>query len=282
MEKYTKKTKEKTSTPIGVYPGIKLKGKERYAKLYHYTSLNSFIRIWHSKKLLFASTSNVNDILEQDRSSSGMNLVWMYGFNDMLSKYRQISFTMSFDTYLKGCMSTMMWGHYGDKGLGVCIELDYTKLKKEKGVYSSIVKYIKYVPNSIKIQDSVTDLLSLRKFVVSQHKNTFFTKHSDWRCENEYRFISDEVDSLDISNAITAIYLTSCTSLECQIVESIVKDSVPVRFFYFNFSKNHKIQMDSDTKLLREDRARCSLGSEDMCNKAKAHYLKLLENEIKI
>ena len=51
-------------------------------------------------------------------------------------RYKQISLTMDFDSYTQGCMSQMMWGQYGDKGKGVCIEFDYSKLMKhiKKGV----------------------------------------------------------------------------------------------------------------------------------------------------
>ncbi len=35
---------------------------------------------------------------------------------------------MDFDTSIKGYASPLIWGVYGDKNKGVCIELDYEKL----------------------------------------------------------------------------------------------------------------------------------------------------------
>lgn len=46
--------------------------------------------------------------------------------------YKQLSFTMDFDAKLKGCMSPMMWGYYGGKCSGICIEFDFDKLKFPK------------------------------------------------------------------------------------------------------------------------------------------------------
>ena len=40
-----------------VKPGQPLKGANRYKKLYHFTSFNSFVKIWLSKKLLLVCVS---------------------------------------------------------------------------------------------------------------------------------------------------------------------------------------------------------------------------------
>ena len=49
---------------FGIFPGEPLKGKERYKKLYHYTSFDSFVKIWLNKNLRFSSSEKVNSILE--------------------------------------------------------------------------------------------------------------------------------------------------------------------------------------------------------------------------
>ena len=51
--------------------------------------------------------------------------------------------------------------------------------------------------------------------------------------KNEYRVLDDESDYLDIKDAITAVYLTSCYSQECLLVEKLVGDKVPVMYFGF-------------------------------------------------
>lgn len=52
----------------------------------------------------------------------------MQKFRELRLKYKQISLTMDYDSYLWGCMSTQMWAYYADKSQGVCIGLDYDKL----------------------------------------------------------------------------------------------------------------------------------------------------------
>ena len=104
-------------------------------KLYHYTSLESFWKIWVTKELLFAS-SNVpsnNDYFERNKSlyfdsNEGYKYISEVLMNSSkkrtpnpLNLYRQISFTMdySIDKYgfeTLGCLSPMMWGQYADRG----------------------------------------------------------------------------------------------------------------------------------------------------------------------
>lgn len=47
---------------VSTYPGKPLAGMEKYKKLYHFTSFDTFVRIWLSKKLKFGSMLEVNDI----------------------------------------------------------------------------------------------------------------------------------------------------------------------------------------------------------------------------
>ena len=46
----------------GEFPGKRLKGAKRYEKLYHYTSFESFVKIWLNKTLRFSPVTGVNDI----------------------------------------------------------------------------------------------------------------------------------------------------------------------------------------------------------------------------
>ena len=54
--------------------GEKLTGKNRYKKLYHYTSFDSFVRIWCTKSLKFGEVMGVNDIQEKDRPVTITNM----------------------------------------------------------------------------------------------------------------------------------------------------------------------------------------------------------------
>ncbi|MCQ2239525.1 MAG: HTH domain-containing protein [Bacteroidaceae bacterium] len=53
--------------------------------------------------------------------SSEIDIIRCY--ESKVSEYGQISLAMDYDTSIKGCMSDMMWGHYGENGKGVCIEI---------------------------------------------------------------------------------------------------------------------------------------------------------------
>lgn len=55
---------------------------------------------------------------------------------------------MDYDSYTQGCMSPMMWGLYGDKGKGVCIEFDYIKLMKhlKRGMLHDAICYTPQLP----------------------------------------------------------------------------------------------------------------------------------------
>lgn len=122
-----------------LYPGRELSLDERKRRLYHYTSFNSFVRIWLTQKLKFGLVTDMNDTFENSPSVQCYTLDEMRLLDKYLKekkRYKQISLTMDFDSYTQGCMSQMMWGQYGDKGKGVCIEFDYSKLMKhiKKGV----------------------------------------------------------------------------------------------------------------------------------------------------
>lgn len=62
------KTKTTIYNAMGIFPGKKLKGKEKYQHLYHYTSFDTFVRIWCTQQLKLGSISGVNDIQEKDQT----------------------------------------------------------------------------------------------------------------------------------------------------------------------------------------------------------------------
>ena len=242
----------------GIFPGKPLKGKERYKKLYHYTSFDSFVKIWLNKNLRFSSSENVNDILEAKKEYSApaiAQMPLMIALQEAKASYKQISLTMDFDSYLWGCMSSMMWGYYADKRKGVCIELDYDKLGFSPNMIHRPIIYKKYVSKNIPLYTSVVSIKTLNKFLKKHHKEIFFTKDSGWKGENEYRIISNQDDYLDISNAITAVYLTEYDSQECLLVEKLVNGEVPIKCVKYNSSgkNNIAIPVIVDTKSKREE-----------------------------
>lgn len=54
-----------TWTCNGKFPGSPLTDIEKRKNLYHFTSFETFVKLWLSKELLFADVRNVNDIIKQ-------------------------------------------------------------------------------------------------------------------------------------------------------------------------------------------------------------------------
>lgn len=244
-----------TYTINGRFPGHKLKGVDRYKKLYHYTSFDTFVKIWLSKQLKYSPVTNVNDIQEAESFASVPHpnqMAVIYAYHDIRKQYKQISFTMDFDSYLKGCMSPMMWGLYADKRKGVCIEIDYDKLNLPSHCYASPVTYKTVLNKSQFIDSGIFTIKQIHKFIKKHKADIFFTKQICWKGENEYRIVSAHDDYLNIKDAITAVYLTSCNSIECILTEQLVGDSVPVRFLhYIGASNNRALPIISDTRSCR-------------------------------
>lgn len=214
-------------------PPHNLKGDERYKRLYHFTSFDTFVKIWQSKRLLFSPVTNVNDIKEAVwgvASNNPQQWPLYYAYNDIRNAYKQISLTMDKNSVVKGWMSPLMWGVYGDKRKGVCIELDYSELGFKDTMFKDIVTYEENISPTIELDSQIATIEEVCSFIIKNRKRIFFTKQSDWSNEREYRIVSREDDYLDISQSITAVYLTSYESAECVMVEKLAGGQVPVRY----------------------------------------------------
>jgi len=260
-----------TYTSNGQFPGEKLKGEEQYKKLYHYTSFNTFVKIWCTKKLKFGTLMEVNDILEMNGgilAESPQQIPLIFAYKDIRTSYKQISFTMDYDSYIKGCMSPLMWGIYGDKRKGVCIEFDYKKLNIPDDCFKDIVNYCPAVNSSVSIPSNIKTIKNIKEFIKEKSKEMFFTKQESWQGENEFRLISDKNDYLDISSAISAVYLTSCDSIECLCVEELVKDECEVKFLDYIHNPNGKesIPIASNCREIRESNEKAKTSSSNALN----------------
>ena len=235
-------------------PGSPLVGKEKYVKLYHTTSLNSFLLIWAKKRLKFAALTGVNDMKEFTLSIGSENpqlLPVQFAMQDVRKSYRQISFTMDFDTSIKGYASPLIWGVYGDKNNGVCIELDYKKLKLPKNCMCDMVEYVSTTNHRILLPKDVVSVNTLKRFINERQKELFFTKDKCWEHENEYRIISDTDDYLDISDAITAVYVANIDGLSYEIVEELLQNS-KIKFGYVHVDNKTGVLFSSDARQYRD------------------------------
>lgn len=218
--------------------------------LYHYTSIESFRKIWESKSLLFSMSENTNDfferfktfVLTQDTFKCEGKKLDRSRFDHFdekirakLSKYRQVSFSYDYEDGLKGYASPMMWGQYAwhkkgeDWQNGVCIAIDSDKIKAPLFAQHDKVRYdFTFEPPKVEnIDYTKEDAAAL--FVERNMKTYFFTKHKHWEHENEYRYICKQEGVLDISEAIIGVYTLFDNNTPLDEIEDIVKESSLIR-----------------------------------------------------
>ena len=196
-------------------------------KLYHYTSFNTFIKIWHTKSLLFQPFYNVNDRLEHSKfvripDFSSQSADKLRELDEQLVQYRQISLVVDYNKRIKGFMSSMMWGHYGDRGNGVCIELESDKLNLSlSSIKKNIVRYCDDIKAPMLQKED-----DIANFIDAHNNYLFFQKTKEWSGENENRLISNIQQKLDISKAITAVYMDEHYRPETQTVLKLVGEDI--------------------------------------------------------
>ena len=162
-------------------------------KLYHFTNFESALKIIESKTLLFNLLKRMNDINElyrplvfqsgllSDESEKMMTFV--------IYSHQQISLTRD-HRGKKGFDIPAMWGHYADKGRGVCLIFDKNKLLKtlprghKKG-------YVKYIPADNFDSTVIINENSIynNQFSAVEYKEYFFKKTNDWNYEQEFRVL---------------------------------------------------------------------------------------------
>ena len=255
-------------TQSGEFPGHQLHGKQRYANLYHYTTFEAFVKIWLSKTLKFSPVKNVNDVYEAIRRAQVSVAAGpvLAAYADIRSQYKQISLNMDYNSFIKGCMSPAMWGYYGDRNKGVCIELDYAHLKFPKTALKGMVSYRRQLKECVSIPSEVSTQKDIEAFIRKNNREEFFVKHWAWKGENEYRVVSKDDDVLSIEGAITAIYLTSYKSNECICVEKLVGNQVPVKFLDYDSVDGWIIPKMSATREMRERMESASKNPKNIIN----------------
>ena len=67
-------------------------------------------------------------------------------------------------------------------------------------------------------------------FVIKNRKQLFFQKHPHWKLENEYRYLSKNCDYLDVSDAITSVYVLNGDEVTLESVKRIIIDTHKMSF----------------------------------------------------
>jgi len=184
--------------------------------LFHFTRLDSAVRILSTGLLRFGKLEDMNDIAESsltvysDYLSEG-------DVEQELKKYKLLSFTL--DTIeCRGYEIDPLWGHYAESGNGVCIVFDKEKLEQRlkstfhscrecsKIIYEPGITSAAIMQKSDAKKKSVKDLWIKRNMI-------FFTKSIDWQYEQEYRFLvksrKDGEDNLSIDGCVKAVIICS-------------------------------------------------------------------------
>ena len=210
-------------------------------KLYHYTSFNSAIKIILSNKLKFGRLGDMNDVNEAYKhiSYECWSDIDTKDVQLELSRYRQISLTMDSSNY-QGFDISAMWGHYAEKGKGVCLVFDKRKLLKHLStdMYSSKVNYKRKFKGYVHINSE-----NIEKSLERKRKCFFFTKSSDWKYEQEYRIIT-KVD--DCSDDIFWDFKDSLIAVILQYADS--EEGVYDKYVDSIFSSQHFRILDKITE----------------------------------
>lgn len=203
-------------------------------KLYHYTNLDSALRIIESNTILFNHLSNMNDINELYRPLFYDNVTEEIETlaKAEMAKYQQISLTRDFCRM--GFDIPAMWGHYGDNGKGVCFIFDKKKLIDSipKTVYHDKVEYVSQNHSfSVYFETKEEKIVPFKNEDI---KDFFFKKTCDWSYEQEYRLLIHTDDKcrckLPLNDAIIALVMRNARE----------------------YSENNNGEMSLDYKLLRK------------------------------
>lgn len=187
----------------------------RIEKLYHYTNFNSFMKIMESHSLKFGKLPQMNDINERQKE---IFTIYQEGngehsffeeIEDALAKVRQISLTE--DGPLPGFDIPAMWGHYADRGNGVCIVFDKQRLEGQIKKESFSSGSVKYIDQANPIAYNKDKYASVNNYFRKEQDTLFFTKTIDWSYEQEFRIINfadSHIDSfINISDCVVAVIL---------------------------------------------------------------------------
>lgn len=237
-------------------------------RLYHYTSFDNAMAIIATGKLRFSQLCNLNDINEAyrpeyigiDKTASisdfdkGFSTLDKGVITKAIQKFQQISLSMdSDDNY--GFAISPMWGHYAQKGTGICIVFDKNKLiRKLNPDDYGIVQYKKERDGSIIIPLENTE--DCTGYINSHKREIFFTKTSDWSYEQEFRIVKMSKRKtnryLDIKDAIIAVIINTnregenILSAKCSSLKALLDSKVGI-CNYGTFLGNKSLSCKGET-----------------------------------
>ena len=217
----------------------KINSTSETEKLYHFTTLDSFMKIWLSKKLLFSDRNRMNDVAEKFDMISGNNITKMQAYLYAVREYKQISLANKIlDSGIEIYKSPLMWGLYANKGTGICIEFDKHKLIEHcSGMSYRDIEYCKCIPNNSLIDDfnlHINSIDDARQIVDNNLNDIFFKKYEGWKFENEFRIISRKHSYLDVSNSISRVYIFDVDFSTTEIIYNLINSECEIKLVFLS------------------------------------------------
>lgn len=202
--------------------------------LFHFTKLESFLKILDDMTLLPSSFGNLNDMNEGNVYNMNMNenFMVMYDAEQYIKdRCHLLCFSQNYDIRgygQEGSNHPAMWAHYADNSNGVCVVIDKDAfLKRNKTILDSLfykfedVKYdIFNAPDDENVDYNAS---TAQEFLRKNWHSLFFLKHKDWKYEDEHRlFIMDYDGKLSIDGCIKHIVLGRKLFLNNTLVKKIM------------------------------------------------------------
>lgn len=194
--------------------------------LFHYTTLDSAIKIILGNTLRFGKFENMNDIAEVKRElydEAGSEYL-----EQIVSQYRAISLTIDSGTNDRGFAIDALWGYYADKGNGVCLVFDRRKLIDEYTKQFRIKNDGIPADLSVKYEDDYSNLNfgegntydQLEKYVKENIEELFYKKDHCWQHEKELRLLVKSPEDTFLALGDSLIGAIICVPKENDYKES--------------------------------------------------------------
>lgn len=187
--------------------------------LFHFTKLDSFLKILDDMTLLPSTFGNLNDMNEGNVNNMNMNENFkvMYDAERYINeRCHLLSFSQNYDVMGYGQEGTnhpAMWAHYADNSNGVCLVIDKdTFVKKNQSVLKAHFNRFEDVEYSVfntpDDEQIEYEAKSAQEFIKRNWRALFFLKHKDCENEDEHRlFIMDYDGKLSIDGCIKYVVL---------------------------------------------------------------------------
>jgi len=218
--------------------------------IFHYTSLESAIKILNSKRLMFNDIKKSNDFLENRIDLDGFSYVGenylnintiRKQLNNTFNLFKQICFTTNLTTILYGghislesisnnenfrelimapyhfhCIpvggfnKNRLWEQYANKGKGVCLIFDKSKLSEttinKNEIYKQQIRYtidFESIEGRERLESNNNDLQNEDEYIL----NNLNYKHFDYRDESEFKLITKcgSEDYIEITDSLSGI-----------------------------------------------------------------------------